>query len=416
MKVLHVIPGVSKEDGGPSNAIFPMCRALIEKGVDVVLATTDHGLDVSSFGLGVPSSKGAGVKMPIRKSEFGTRNDYQGVPTIFFSMQLGQSFKYSPSFSRWLDKNVAGYDVVHIHAVFNHSSIAAASACRKVGVPYVVRPLGTLDPWGMNQKSLRKKLFWKTIAKKMLTAAAAIHYTSLNEQQAVEQSLALNYGVVVPLGVEERANSGVGNNSVEELADLGARPFVLVLSRLLPTKGLDILLDAFLSLITRPEFQSWRLVLAGEGPSEYVTSLRQTVAKRFASDFVVFPGWLNGEAKENALMNASLLALPSHHENFGLCVMEALAHGVPVLISPQVNLAPDIEAAGAGWVADVNRGALEAALADALSSQEELQRRGAAGRNLARQFTWAKIAAQLCDLYTSVVTNSGTAPPKSECL
>ena len=118
------------------------------------------------------------------------------------------------------------------------------------------------------------------------------------------------------------------------------------------------MLDAFLFLIRKKEFESWRLVLAGDGSSEHVANLKAKVESHHANRLVLFPGWLNGEKKDAALRQASLLALPSYHENFGLCVMEALACGVPVLISPHVNLAPDIEAAGAGWIAPVEEEAI----------------------------------------------------------
>ena len=387
MKVLHVIPSVSERSGGPGQAIIPMCSSLREQDVEVLLASTDADLPA-------PNRPGG----PKR----GAVTRYKNLPSIFFPVQLGASFKYSRPFAQWLDDHVSDYDLVHIHAVFNHSSIAAARACRKKGIPYVVRPLGTLDPWSMNQKSLRKKMFWNAGVRKMLAGAAAIHYTAKGEQQAVEGSLGLNHGVVVPLGVEAPKISEI--EAVEKLAArfpaLLDHPYVLVLSRLHPKKALEVLIEPFVSLVKRPEFRNWRLVLAGEGPANYVASLKRLVEDQGASEVVIFPGWLDGGDKEAALRNASLLALPSHHENFGLCVMESLACGVPVLISPHVNLAPDIRAAGAGWVAEVNKDSLENALAEALSSEEERVRRGNAGRNLALNFAWPKVAEKLIDLYT----------------
>lgn len=390
MKVLHVIPSISGQAGGPSQAIFPMCRALREQGVDLLLATTDDGLSGENG-------------TPIR--QYGQISDYQGQPTIFFPSQIGASFKYSRPFAQWLNSNVANYDLVHIHAVFNHACIAAARACRRHDVPYIVRPLGTLDPWSMKQKSWRKRFFWQAAGKRMMSDAAAVHYTALAEQQATETALGLNHGTVVPLGVEtlivdpSRENHSLRN----EIPGLEGHPYVLVLSRLHPKKGLDVLLDAFLSLIKKKEFADWRLVLAGDGPSEHVSRLRGKVESHHANKQVLFPGWLDGEKKEAALRNASLLALPSYQENFGLCVMEALACGVPVLVSPQVNLAADIEAAGAGWVAEIEKGALQSALEAALNSDEERIRRGVEGRTLASRFNWSVIAARLTDLYSSIL-------------
>ena len=399
MRVLHVIPSVSGQAGGPSHAILPMCRALGSQGVEVLLATSDDGLAMAK------GENGTAV-------QFGQPTDYKGQPTIFFPSQFGASFKYSRPFAQWLNNNVAEFDLVHIHAVFNHACIAAARACSRQAVPYIVRPLGTLDPWAMNQKSWRKRVFWNAGVKGLLSAAAAVHYTAKTEQTATEQSLGLNHGVVIPLGIElppigEMVGEPVSRRTLaQKLPALGEHPYVLVLSRLLPTKGLDVLLEAFLSLLKQNNFADWRLVLAGEGPTQYVAGLRQAVAAARADEQVLFPGWLDGEEKAAALNHASLLALPSYHENFGLCVIEALASGVPVLVSPHVNLAGEVEAAGAGWVVEIEKEAIELALLAALRDRDELVRRGAAGRALAARFEWSIIADKLRSLYSSVLQSN----------
>jgi glycosyltransferase involved in cell wall biosynthesis len=187
------------------------------------------------------------------------------------------------------------------------------------------------------------------------------------------------------------------------------RPYIMILSRLLPTKGLDVFIDAFLSIVSQSQFKEWRLVLAGEGPEEYVQSLKRKI-RADAADNVLFPGWLEGDEKEAVLRHASLLALPSYHENFGLCVMESLACGVPVLISPHVNLAPEILEAQAGWIAAVDRDSLEAALSQALSSDAELKRRGDAGLKLSTCFDWPVVATRLTELYASVLKDTNRSP------
>lgn len=366
-----------------------MCRALREQGIDLLLATTDDGM------------RGQGETEQLH---WGQITSYLNQPTIFFPSQVGRSFKYSRPFAQWLNSNVANYDLVHIHAVFNHACIAAASACRRHNVPYVIRPLGTLDPWSLKQKSFRKKLFWRAGVKAMLNSAAAVQYTAMAEQKGTEASLRLNHGVVVPLGIDGESGERVSRAALSsKMPSLKQRPYILVLSRLLPTKGIDVLLEAFLSLAAHSEFGDWCLVLGGEGPTQYVGKLKETVASANASDRVLFPGWLDGSEKKAALSNASLLALPSYHENFGLCVLEALAFGVPVLVSPHVNLAPDVENAGAGWVAEIETTALQSALRKALNSEEERQRRGAHGRSLADDFSWSKTATKLLNLYTSIL-------------
>ena len=377
MRVLHVIPSVDERSGGPATAIVPMCRALADGGTDVALVATNKGLP---------------------RTNTDSFTDYKGVPARFFPIQLGASFKYSRPLASWLKHNLHDFDVVHVHAVFNHASLAAARACRNAGVPYVVRPLGTLDPWSMKQKPVRKRVFWLMSGKKMLQHSAAVHYTAQAEKDATEKHLRMNHGRVIPLGVE------TGNGHMKTLAELFpalAQPYVLVLSRLDPKKGLDLLIEAFVSLVRRPQFAGWRLVIAGDGPRDYVALLQEKAAN---SHRITFTGWVEGERKEALLRNASLLALPSQQENFGLCVIEAMARGVPVLVSPQVNLAREIEAADSGWI--VERDELTNGLASVLEDENERRRRGHAAYLFAQRYSWQKTAADLIGLYEECLTKS----------
>ncbi len=175
---------------------------------------------------------------------------------------------------------------------------------------------------------------------------------------------------------------------------------MLVLSRLHPKKGLDVLIDAFIALTQRPEFDRWRLVMAGDGPADHVALLKQKATP--AGERILFPGWLDGEQKDEMLRNASLLALPSYQENFGLCLMEGLARSVPVLISPHVNLAHEIASANAGWITAVETQALSATLAEALSNPDELGKRGRAGKLLSQNYSWERVATDLVALYTEI--------------
>jgi glycosyltransferase involved in cell wall biosynthesis len=243
----------------------------------------------------------------------------------------------------------------------------------------------------------------------MLQGASAVHYTAQAEQSATEQSLGLNHGRVIPLGVEinQSAHAKDSASISPELTKLAAHPYVLVLSRLHPKKGLDVFIDAFAAVVGEKEFAAWRLVLAGEGSADYVQSLTQRIAAAQITEKVLFPGWLEGDEKNAFLRRASLLALPSHHENFGLCVMESLAAGVPVLVSPQVNLAAEITTAGAGWVVPTNQADLEAALREIFSRDVERAKRGIAGKRLAQDFSREHVALRLNELYAAVAAPVG---------
>ena len=375
MRVLHVIPSVAERSGGPATAIIPMCRALQQQGVDVLLVTTDAGMNVAA-----------------------QESHYKGVPAKFFPSQLGESFKYSRPLATWLNSHIHEFGVAHIHAVFNHSSIAAAHVCRKADVPYVVRPLGTLEPWSMTQKYVRKRVFWQVAGKAMLRSAAAVHYTTDAEKNSTENLLGLNHGKVIGLGVE--VNSFAKEKLAQHFPELARESYALVMSRLHPKKGLDVLIDAFLTLVQQEKFGHWRLVIAGDGPSDHVSKLKQMAAP---SEKIMFTGWLDGEQKEAVLSAASLLVLPSRQENFGMCVMEALARSVPVLVSPHVNLAEEIVLANAGWIATVDKDALTMRLAEALGDQDERTRRGHAGKQLSMKYSWETAAKTLKDLYIEVM-------------
>jgi glycosyltransferase involved in cell wall biosynthesis len=387
LKVLHAIPSISPRYGGPSRAVVEMCRALRGIGVDTLIATTD--------------ADGAG-RLPVK---LGQQILYDEVPTIFFQRQWSEAYKYSRPLAQWLGAHVKDFSVVHIHAVFSHACLAAASACAKDGVPYIVRPLGTLDPWSMKQKRVRKTVFWHLGVRRMLEGAAAIHYTARLEQELAESSLGLKGGDVIPLGVATAARPlRAEKNGFHTHYALGDSPYVLVLSRFHPKKGIELLLRAFLPLIGKPEFAHWKLILAGDGEPAYVDKLQRLVMESQGNGSVIFTGWLEGLQKDATLKHASLLALPSYQENFGLCVLESLACGVPVLISPHVNLAPEIEASGAGWISPLNCEALSATLAEALSNSQAREKRGQAGRELVEQrFTWPAVAAELSSLYGSIV-------------
>jgi glycosyltransferase involved in cell wall biosynthesis len=386
MKVLHVIPAVAARYGGPSRAIIEMCRALQTQGVELLIAATD--------------ADGAG-RLPV---ELGKVIEYQGVPTIFFSRQWSEAFKYSRPLAQWMNANVAAFDVAHLHAVFSHACLTAARACRRKRIPYIIRPLGTLAPWSLRQKAFRKQVMWNAGVRKMLRAAAALHYTTNEERHLVEDSLQLERGIVIPLPVEasESRPSDTATSCFNLPVELGEHPYVLVLSRLHPKKGLESLIRAFARLVRQKEFRGWRLALAGEGEPPYTAFLRQLAHEAGSNGNVMFTGWLEGEAKTVTLQNAALLALPSYQENFGLCVVEALACGVPVLVSPHVNLATEISAAGVGWVAQVDEASLGNVLAEIFRNAKERTRRGDAGRDFARRYLPDQIALELLKLYESI--------------
>lgn len=394
-RVLHVIPAVAPRYGGPSVATFGMCHALDACGIETVIATTDADGD---------------DRLHV---ETGSLQKHRGVSTIFFPRVFSESFKWSGSLASWLQANVSAFDLVHVHAVFSHSSIAAGRACRRAGVPYIVRPLGTLDPWSLGHHRLRKRVLMKLGTGELLRRASILHYTSDAERALAEQALPwLPHGVVVPLGIDDECFVAPAVFPSE------ASPYVLALSRLHPKKGLELLVEAFHALAGETAWRGWSLVIAGDGDRSYVSRLERLAESGPARDCITFRGWVGGADRLRLLGDARLFALPSHQENFGLAVAEAMAAGVPVMISPEVNLAADVEAHGAGWLVARNRDAWIEALRTVLGDSQEIERRGRLARNLAEQFRWPAVGRDLAVMYDAVVRRQAeparpAAPPPS---
>jgi glycosyltransferase involved in cell wall biosynthesis len=390
VKVLHVIPAVAPRYGGPSQAVIEMCLALQHAGVDVELCTTDADGD-------------GRLTVELNKPSI-----YRGVRTHFFRRDRSEAFKFSQSMKQWLDNNVAHYDIVHIHAVFSHSTHAAARACQRHHVPYIVRPLGTLEPWSMQQKRPRKLLAWHLVFHRVLDGAAAVHYTTEQERALTEQSLHLHNGIILPNGVDGALLTIEPTKTFRARHGIPAdEPVMLALSRLHPKKGIEMLLTVFIDLRNRGKLTSWHLAIAGDGDADYVEKLRSMTRGTSVEAAVHWVGWLEGTAKREALAEADLFVLSSYQENFGIGAVEAMACGTPVLLSRQVGLASEVLAAGAGWVIDLNVRGLSNDLVEATSNPTELVVRGAAGRSLVRKrFTWPAIADQWTTAYERLVSGS----------
>ena len=327
MKILHVIPAIAARYGGPSTAVVQMCSALAAVGAEVHLAATD--------------ADGRG-RLPYPTGEWTTIED---IPTILFRRQFSEALKYSAPLAAWLQKSVSQYDVVHVHALLSHACLAAAAACRANHVPYVVRPLGTLDRWSLAQKPWRKRVLLALNGRKALAEATAVHYTAIGEQRLVESAFETKRGFVVPLGIDDSILAEEPVPALER--DRGL--YVLALSRLHPVKALDALIDAFGDAY--PLARKWRLVIAGDGDEGYVRKLKVRAAESARRNCESSSaGGLTATRSASCCGAPSLYALPSHHENFGVSLAEALARGVPAIVSSHVLIGDDLAAANAAWV------------------------------------------------------------------
>lgn len=332
MKVLHVIPSVSPLRGGPSVMLRTMARGLVQAGVEVDVATTDDD---------GPKRRSVSYATPIVE---------EAVTYRYFTRQT-RFYTFSWPLSRWLAQHVRDYDLVHIHAIFSYAAIPAAFCAKRYGVPYIVRPLGVLNRWGVkNRRPWLKQLSFRFIEHRILTGAAAIHYTSEQEQIEAEELGVKSRAVIIPNAVDDSLLSsfcptGRFRAQYPQFAD---RLIILFLSRLDQKKGLDILFPAFARVKAR--FSQALLVIAGNGETAFIDGLQQEARRLGIDKDIVWAGFLSGEEKRHALADADIFALPSYSENFGIAVVEAMACGLPAVISDQVGIQREIATAEAGIV------------------------------------------------------------------
>ena len=267
------------------------------------------------------------------------------------------SYRYSPKLLPWLRKEGGRFDRVIVNGLWQYQSFAAWRAFHRSGTPYYVFPHGMLDPWFKRMyplKHLKKWLYWPWADYRVLRDAVAVIYTSAEERLQARQSFWL-YRCnerVSPLGIES-SNSGVDDAAAREafLANFPAlrgTRVLLFLGRLHPKKGCDLLIDALAELDA--EGAELSLVFAGPDQVQWQGELEARAQRSRIAGPVVFTGMLVGEAKRGAFAAADAFVLPSHQENFGLAVAEALSAGVPVLISRCVDIWREVESDAAGYV------------------------------------------------------------------
>ncbi len=380
-----MIPSLSRVHGGPSNAIWSIARSIAPLGASVTVVSTDND--------------GPDCRLSLESRE-SLSTSAQGVDVVFRG-QTSEFYTASLPGLLWLVKNITHFDVIHVHALFSFMPVAAAWLARLRGVRYVIRPLGTLGAYGLSaRRRWLKKVSLTLCERPLLRGAAAVHCTSDAEQVEVLAVCPTARTVVIPLAVPPFESAS--ESAVRTL--LGARyggPVVLFLSRLDPKKNVEVLLEAFALLA--PHHSDATLLIAGDGERDYVTSVKVRAETLGLAAQVIWAGRLDGVAKAAAFTAATVFALPSHSENFGIAAAEALAAGVPCVLSPGVAIAAKVASSGAGQVADMTPRATANALAVYLDSADTRSAASAAAKEVAlTEYSTAAMGDRLMSLYRQV--------------
>jgi glycosyltransferase involved in cell wall biosynthesis len=390
MRVLHVVPGLAARTGGVAASVVESCHALDEVGVESVIFTTD-----------LPASATAASSRRVTPGELPPGAD--SLDVRIFRSRAPRRLACSPSLDRALAREIPAYDLVHIHSLFLLPQWSGFRQAVRHRVPYVVSPRGSLDPYLRRRGRARKALTTALWQGRMLESAALVVLTSAAEEEFARPALPPGTPRAIvpnPLDVESFRELPAGN--LFRASYLGGHRgrMILSLGRLAEVKGLDRLIAAFARLAV--DVRDCRLVLAGPDDDRLEPSLRRLAAQAGVAERIHFPGMLTGEAKLSALAAATVWALPSHTENFGVAVVEALAAGVPTVVSPAVNIAAEARAAGALIVAENTPAEFAAALLRLLEDDVERERLAVAGPTFASRYGRRAVGRQLASVYASV--------------
>lgn len=332
-RVLQIISTMNPDFGGPQEAAGQIARSLKTMSIESDIATLDApgerwgGEDVVRLGPG----------------------------------RLGQ-YCYGDRLPAWLRTNAHRYGSVVIHGLWQYHGFAAWRALRGTGVPYYVFVHGMLDPWFKREyplKHLKKQLYWRWAEYRVLRDARAVLFTTEEERLLARQTFApyLVNEAVVGFGISDPPR-GERAHFFRRHPELQDKRIILFLGRLHPKKGCDLLISAFASVCARDP--ALRLVMAGPDQDGYQATLLRQAELRGVADRICWTGMITGDLKWGAYQSADVFVLPSHQENFGISVAEALACRVPALISNKVNIWREIDSEHCGIVGhDTPAGTLE---------------------------------------------------------
>jgi glycosyltransferase involved in cell wall biosynthesis len=387
LKVLQVVPGLSSRHGGPSIALTDMTRLLCENGIDASMIATNYDLQGRS------------------DVELGVVTKQRGARVIYHDIWPVNRWAFSFSLARNLLRTARDYDVMHIHWLFNFSSIMAAFAARRAGIPYVFQPNGSLHPSLMRKNQGMKNCYIRLLGGYILRHAAAISFASEEEKRLAH---AIPPGVpahVIPIGLDWREYEKLPARGLfrGEYPELAGKTVILFLSRISRQKGLDLLIPAFKEVATK--HPSAHLVLAGPDGEDYGKRVREWIKTGGLEQRVTLTGRLPEHLKLAAYVDSDVFVLPSWGENFGAVVTEAMACRLPVVISNEVNICHEVAAAEAGVVVECTAGSVAAGLDRVLTNLDAGRAMGNKGRNAVREkFTWDVALRQIIPLYQGLAS------------
>lgn len=383
MKILHVLSDIDIESGGVAAAGCGMAEAIAARGHDVTIACLNRG---------------------------GTPLQPQGVTVRRLAPDRNSPLLPSSQLREYLQENIGQFAVVHIHGVWQHPGHYAAAAARKCRIPYILAPHGMLDASSLAMgRRWAKSLAWFLWDSIMVNRAAAIQCLNSAEIRC-SPALANTTNAVIGNGIPAQVLENLPPRGLwreEKKNTLGdtSRPIALFLSRIHHVKGLERLLPLWPEVLK--QHPDLLLMIAGTGDRRYVERIEALITEHKLQGAVFLAGQLSGTTKWRALVDADIFILPSYREGFSLAITEAMAAGLPVVITRECNF-DEVERANAGLVIEhSDMAAFAQAVAHLVDDAADRQRMGHNGRLLVQQrFTMETAAQKLEMLYQAVAQNT----------
>lgn len=370
--IVNIVPSLSESADGVGTFVRDATSSLISSGANVRVIALDWQLIID-------------------------------VPDYLKTFPLGcgpRSLGRSPQMKRWLRTQVKfdAVNIIHNHGLWMMPNVYAGNACLNSNCQLMLSPHGAMSPRALGINAFQKAVFWKLLQGSAIKAAACFHATAESEHSDIRKLGFKQPICIIPCGVNVAPLKEKSNRD---------RQILLYLARIHPIKGVDILLHAWRAVENK--FPDWDLVIAGPDNGGYLAEM-QALTKKLQLKHIGFRGPLFGDEKLQAYRDASLYVLPTHSENFGITVSEALAAGTPAIVTHGAPWA-GLEEHGAGWWIEVGVDPLIACLEQALStSPQRLNEMGAAGHNwMLRDFSWERISAKFLATYRWML-DGGNAP------
>jgi glycosyltransferase involved in cell wall biosynthesis len=374
--------------GGPARCVPVLCEGLVQAAAEVTVFTTNAN---GNLYLDVPTDRSIEV---------------DGVLVNYFqrSHLAPSRYFYAPDLGRACWQHMGQFDIVYICGTWTYPLLPAAKAARKANIPYIIAPHGSFMTWSMQQKWLKKRLYLLLVERGYMNNAAALHCTSNLELEQIKQWRFRPPAVLIPNGVDLSLfkKSHFPGPLRQSLGIPSSALVSLFVGRLHKEKRLDRIIDAFAKVaIAIPEAH---LIVVGPDEDQSGLLAQEQVRQLGILDRVHFPGLLSTQEVLQAYTDADLLVLLSYRENFGMVAVEAMAAGLPILISSDVGIAREVKQYGAGIVVDADSPQVEEAWKDMLLSPEKRRQMVEAGARLAwDRFSYQSVARQMLGLFNQVI-------------